>query len=86
MHQYCHLGQMNFPQYHPAVAVEYFRAGANAENAHCIYLYARCLDEGIGMDQDPERAAEWYRKAVMAGSSEARAWMAGKEAPSLDDG
>ena len=68
-----------------AVAVEFFREGAQAENAHCMYLYARSLEEGLGVGMDAEAAAEWYRSAVMAGSSEARKWLASKAAPTVGE-
>jgi TPR repeat protein len=40
-----------------------------------MYLYARCLDQGLGTVQDLLGARQWYEKAAQAGSKPAKEWL-----------
>jgi TPR repeat protein len=60
-------------------AVELFHEGAQQNNAFCMYLYARCFEEGCfeegrGVKRNPSEARDWYRRAAEAGNPAAQEW------------
>ena len=55
-------------------AVSLFREGARQNNAFCMYLYARCIEAGTGVDANPTEASDWYRRAAEAGNRPAQDW------------
>jgi TPR repeat protein len=56
------------------MAVKLFREGAKENNAFCMYLYARCLEAGTGVANDPTAATDWYRRAAEGGNRPAVEW------------
>lgn len=55
-------------------AVALFERGARKENPYCMYLYARCLENGIGVEANPADAKGWYKRAAGAGQIQALEW------------
>jgi len=66
------LASIHFTWEEHALAVEWFRKGAEAGLPMAMYNLAGCLDEGKGgAAPDCPSAANWYRRAVDAGNGEA---------------
>jgi TPR repeat protein len=62
-------------EYDPQRAFNLLVQGANAGNPHCMYLFARSLQFGIGVRRDEATAREWYDKAAQAGNVLAQNWI-----------
>lgn len=58
----------------PAKAVQCFERGAKKGSGFCMFLYARCLEGGIGIEANSLAATTWYRKAAVAGHPGAIDW------------
>ncbi len=58
----------------PKKAAGLFEKGARSENAFCMWLYARCLENGIGVGKNLIQAQNWYRKSAEAGDRRAADW------------
>jgi TPR repeat protein len=58
----------------PRKAASLFEKGAKGENPFCMYLYARCLEHGIGIKENLIQAQNMYRKAAEAGDRRAADW------------
>ena len=50
-------------------ALIYFKKGANAGSSYSMRLIGLCYHYGKGVDEDPEKAAEWYAQAASAGDA-----------------
>ena len=50
-----------------AKAVEYFTLAAEQGEPAGMFCLGECFYEGQGREKDPDKAAEWYRKALDAG-------------------
>jgi serine/threonine protein kinase/TPR repeat protein len=55
-------------------AVSLFRDGTKQNNAFCMFLFARCLEAGTGVERNPSEAANWYRRSAEAGIRPAQEW------------
>jgi serine/threonine protein kinase/TPR repeat protein len=55
-------------------AVGLFRDGASKSNAFCMFLYARCLEAGTGIEANLSVARDWYRRAAENGNRAAQDW------------
>jgi TPR repeat protein len=62
-------------------AVSLFAEGAQRGSAYCMYLLARCLESGTGINGNPFQAEAWYRKAAAAGNPMAIAWCNSNHVP-----
>jgi len=62
-------------------AAELFEKGARAGNPFCMRLFARCLEENIGVSRSLLQATNWYRKAAEAGDLGAADWCRKKAVP-----
>jgi serine/threonine protein kinase len=51
----------------PAKAAALFKDGAEKGNALCMFFYSRCLEDGSGVEADPEAAREWLVRAAAMG-------------------
>jgi len=51
--------------------VQSWKRSAEAKNALGMYMYARCLHEGIGVSKDESEALKWYRRAAELGNPRA---------------
>ena len=62
----------------PAINVkkgaELFAKGARAGEGLCMFNYAQCLEEGVGVAKNGLQAQAWYRKAAEAGDERAADW------------
>lgn len=66
---YKQLGNMYFngengTEVDQETGASYYKMGAEAEDFTCTHLYADCLYEGIGVEQDVEKAMELYQWLV----------------------
>lgn len=55
-------------------AVELFKSGADQGNPLCMYYYARCLENGIGLPRDLALARKWYITSARGGNKRAMEW------------
>lgn len=55
-------------------AVTLFRDGSKQNNPFCMFLYARCLESGTGLEANAAEAATWYRRAAENGNRAAIDW------------
>ena len=62
------------PAANPKRGAELFEKGARAGEASCMFNYAQCLDEGVGLGKNGLQAQAWYRKAAEAGDERAADW------------
>ena len=62
------------PSPNPKKAAELFEKGGRSGNPFCMWLYARCLENGIGVGKNQLQALSWYRKAAEAGDRRAIEW------------
>ncbi len=62
------------PAANPRKAAELFEKGARAGDGSCMFNFAQCLDEGIGVGKNGLQAQAWYRKAAEAGDERAADW------------
>jgi TPR repeat protein len=58
----------------PKKAAELFQKGALAGESWCMFNFAQCLDEGLGVGKNGLQAQSWYRKAAEAGDERAIDW------------
>lgn len=58
----------------PVKAAGLFLEGAQKGNPFCMYLYAACLEDGIGLPASAEEAKKWYIQSAQAGHKPAMAW------------
>ncbi len=58
----------------PARGIEYFRKGAETFDPNCMFLYAKCLETGLGTQADASTATTWYLRAAEKGNPPAREW------------
>ena len=54
-------------------AVKLFRAGAEKGSEEAMMMLSKCLDEGIGTEEDVEETVEWMKKAADKGNAIAQA-------------
>jgi serine/threonine protein kinase/TPR repeat protein len=61
------LGIANLASHNPNMnagrAAVFFKRGAELGNALCIFYYAKCLEEGVGVPVSKADSAQWYAKA-----------------------
>ena len=62
------------PAPNPKKGAELFEKGAKADEALCMFNYAQCLEEGVGVAKNGLGAQAWYRKAAEAGYERAAEW------------
>src|SRR5205823_5765663 len=55
----------------PKKAADLFEKGARAGESSCMFNFAQCLEEGIGVGKNGLQAQAWYRKAAEAGEDRA---------------
>ncbi len=55
-------------------ACELFRDGAERGNPFCMFNYANCLNDGSGVEKNPEAAKPWFIRAAKAGHKPAIDW------------
>jgi TPR repeat protein len=55
-------------------AVELFQKGAREADPFCMFLYAQCLEGGMGITANLDEARSWYRRAAEAGMPYAAKW------------
>ena len=60
------------PDYKMAIAL--FAEGAKKSDPFSMYSYARCLEAGIGIKQDPVEAKNWDAKAAQTGDKDFMKW------------
>ena len=48
-------------------ALEYFHLAADKGDADAMFGLGECYYLGVSVEKDPDKAAEWYRKALDAG-------------------
>ena len=53
---------------------ELFEKGARAGEGLCMFNYAQCLEEGLGVAKNSLQAQAWYRKAAEADDERAAEW------------
>ena len=53
---------------------ELFEKGARAGEGLCMFNYAQCLEEGLGVAKNGLQAQAWYRKAAEAEDERAADW------------
>ena len=58
----------------PKKAAELFEKGARAGEASCMFNFAQCLDDGVGVGKNGLQAQAWYRKGAEAGDERAADW------------
>jgi serine/threonine protein kinase/TPR repeat protein len=69
-----HLRGQGVPVPDQKKAAALFEKGAKGGNAFCMWLYAVCLDDGLGVVKSQLQATTWYRKAAEAGDRRAAEW------------
>ncbi len=69
-----YLNGEGVPSPDPKKAATLFEKGARAGNSFCMWLYARCVENGIGVGKNLLQAQGWYRKAAEAGDRRAADW------------
>lgn len=52
-------------------AIECFTSAEEQGNPRAKYYLGYCYEKGLGVEEDPELASEWYRKAAEAGDEDA---------------
>ncbi len=62
------------PAADPKKGVALFEKGARGDNAFCMFLYARCLENGMGVPKNMLQAQSWYRKSAEGGNKSAADW------------
>ena len=62
------------PAKDPKKAVSLFEKGAQGGNPFCMFLYAQCLENGLGVGKNMLQAQNWYRKSAEAGNKRAVDW------------
>lgn len=65
----------------PKKAADLFEKGARAGDSSCMFNYAQCLEEGIGVGKNGLQADAWYRKSAEAGDPRGIEWLKGKTNP-----
>jgi TPR repeat protein/tRNA A-37 threonylcarbamoyl transferase component Bud32 len=55
-------------------AFSLFGEGVKQNNPFCMFLYAKCLESGTGVNVDLKAAESFYRRAAEAGNVAARNW------------
>ena len=55
-------------------AVNLFDEGAQGGSPYCMFLLAKCLEIGTGINANPFQAEVWYRKAAAGGNPMALQW------------
>ncbi len=55
-------------------ALELFKSGAEQGNPLCMYYYARCLENGVGLPKDSALARKWYITSARGGNKRAIEW------------
>jgi serine/threonine protein kinase len=58
----------------PRKAVNLFDEGAQSGSPYCMYLLAKCLEFGTGINANQLQAGSWYRKAAAGGNPMALDW------------
>jgi serine/threonine protein kinase/TPR repeat protein len=58
----------------PRKAVNLFDEGAQNGSPYCMFLLAKCLESGTGINANRFQAEAWYRKAAAAGNPMAIEW------------
>ena len=59
-------GRLNVDEDHEKAA-ELFTAAAEQQNAEAYYYLGRCYGEEIGVERDPQKAVEYFKKAIENG-------------------
>lgn len=57
----------------PVAACALFRQGAEKGDASSMFLYAQCLEGGVGLESDSAEARKWYEQAAAKGDTRAAA-------------
>ena len=65
----------------PRKAVNLFDEGAQKGSPYCMFLLAKCLESGTGINANQFEAEAWYRKAAAGGNPMAVQWCNANHVP-----